>query len=245
MNEINLGNVCWIKIANKSRSILGKYSELLWGTILRALLKMKKNGNILDLGCGNGSFLKTAENHYVSFGLDVDTLSMKESKTKCKKTFLTLSSATNLPVKNVYFDVVTAFEVLEHIINPFEVMSQIYHVLKDDGVFIMSTPNLSSFGRKIKGDKWYGFSDPTHISLLSPEIWIEMISRCGFEVIDSYSSGLWDTPYIRGMPLLLQHLFIRGSSILFFSLGFKLPKFGEHLFIISKKIHMSKVVAIE
>ncbi len=59
----------------------------------------------------------------------------------------------------------------------------------------LATPNLSSMLKPLKGERWIGYQDPTHISLHTPEEWKEMIRTCG----DENHQGLCG--WILGCPL--------------------------------------------
>ncbi|BDH79958.1 hypothetical protein MTTB_13370 [Methanothermobacter tenebrarum] len=55
-----------------------------------------------------------------------------------------------LPYKKGEFDLVVFFEVIEHLLNPHHALNEIYKVLRDEGVLILSTPNLSKLSNRIR-----------------------------------------------------------------------------------------------
>lgn len=75
------------------------------------------------------------------------------------------------------FDVVFAFEVLEHFDNPIENIRKISRFLKDDGVFIGTSPY--PYAKNI-------FADKTHNFVLHPENWKQLFLKNGFKKVDIY-----------------------------------------------------------
>lgn len=79
---------------------------------------------LLDLGCGDKSFVKSFKNLY-AIGLDKKYGQNIEEK---------------LSYKDNYFDYITMLAVIEHLNNPSKVIKEGYRVLKEDGLLIITTP---------------------------------------------------------------------------------------------------------
>ncbi|BDZ71667.1 class I SAM-dependent methyltransferase [Methanobacterium petrolearium] len=54
-----------------------------------------------------------------------------------------VQDATNLQFEDKSWDIITSFDVIEHLNNPDDLLSESYRVLKDEGLFIISSPNLA------------------------------------------------------------------------------------------------------
>jgi SAM-dependent methyltransferase len=202
----------------------------------RYLRKEKKTGKLLDIGCGVGNFLIHAEKYYEAYGVDISPFAVGYAKRKLKRAALVVASANNLPFYDNTFDVVTCFDVLEHIKDPKEALKEIYRVLKLRSLLLIRVPNIDSIGREIKKRNWYGFRDKTHISLLCNERWIKLVEEAGFTIVEVFNDGLWDTPYINKIPKIFQDVLIKIPSILLFQCGVRFPKrLGENLYIIAIK----------
>jgi hypothetical protein len=68
----------------------------------------------------------------------------------------------------------------------------------------LATPNLGSPSRRLKGKRWYGFGDETHISMKHSREWLDLLRAAGFRVRKAFGDGLWDVPYVPLVPNLLQ-----------------------------------------
>lgn len=100
--------------------------------------------SVLDIGCGEGygSFYLASVAESVK-ALDYDNAVIDYAKDKYQKDnlrFYTMD-VNNLSSLNDRFDVVTSFQVIEHIRDPDGFLKNIKNLLKENGVFICSTPN--------------------------------------------------------------------------------------------------------
>lgn len=208
----------------------------LWRRWIKIIRKYKHSGKLLDAGCGEGYFLEYAEKHYETYGIDASEYCIKEAKQRTNRTKLYVGGITHLDYDDEYFDVVTCLDVLEHLDNPGTVIQEFYRVLKVGGVFVIRVPNIHSIGAKWKKDKWFGYRDNTHVSLLSNKEWFEVVRESNFKILDTFYDGLWDTPYFRGAPKIVQDVFIKYPSLTLFWLGKKFSRrYGENSCVIAKK----------
>jgi SAM-dependent methyltransferase len=66
-----------------------------------------------------------------------------------------------------YFDVVTMWDVIEHLHDPFETLLEIRRILKPGGKLIISTPNAYSWDATLFGRYWIGLDFPRHLYVFS------------------------------------------------------------------------------
>jgi SAM-dependent methyltransferase len=93
-------------------------------------------GDVLDFGCGSkpyGSLFVNAKS-YIGVDIEVSGHNHKESKVDY------FYDGKKLPFNNQSFDAIVCFEVFEHVFNVEEVLSEIYRVLKPDGLLLISIP---------------------------------------------------------------------------------------------------------
>lgn len=216
--------------------LLLKERRPLWRRWMKIIHKYKASGKLLDIGCGPGFFLEHAERYYDAHGMDVSEYAIREAKQRTQTAKLSVGDATNLHYENDYFDIVTCFDLLEHLPNPELALQEFYRVLKNEGIRIIRVPNTSSLGARRKKEEWLGHRDKTHASLLSNEEGIDLLTENGFEIWEVFYDGLWDTPYFKGIPKLLQDIIIKFPLLTLFWLGIKFSKkYGENLCMIACK----------
>jgi len=121
---------------------------------LRILTEMKvKAYRYLDLGCGSGELLteKVAKtvNAKEIYGVDLNEKALEIAKDKGINVFNIDLSKDKIPLDDNSADLVTAFELIEHLINPDHLLREIFRILNPSGHLLLSTPNLASWTNRI------------------------------------------------------------------------------------------------
>lgn len=221
---------------NYPQSLIDEKKKLNNKFWIRYLRRLKPNGKLLDIGCGEGFFLEVAQKHWETYGVDISEYAINKAKKRCKKTRLYVQDATKLDFDNNQFDIIVCFDVLEHLPEPKLCLLNCNRILKANGLLLISTPNLHSLGRIWKQKNWFGYRDSTHISILSKKVWIEFLAHSNFSILKIFYDWLWDSPYFSKAPVFLQHLIFKIPSTLLFCLGIHSTKvLGENLYITTIK----------
>ncbi len=134
-----------------------------YNRLLDQFEKYRESGNILDLGCGQGDFLIEAKKrNWNVYGVEYS----ESAVNLCKSRGIEMhqGSLTEDVFGDMQFDVITSFEVIEHINNPNDFMSAATHKLKEKGLFYCTTPNFNSILRFFEKDKFKMICYPEHIS---------------------------------------------------------------------------------
>jgi 2-polyprenyl-3-methyl-5-hydroxy-6-metoxy-1,4-benzoquinol methylase len=225
------------KILKKDRGDRG----ILYGFWMRYLKRNVPVGaRVLEVGCGVGFFGRRLQEYYSYTGLDISLDALKYCREVNNIKSVVHSSTESLPFSENYYDVVIAFDVVEHLNDPSLFFSEAYRVLKLSGMLILSTPNIYSFGVKKKsGSKILVpsmFKDKTHISLLAPETWLSLLQTAGFSIVRRGTDNLWDIPYYERIPLLIQKIILIPLNVfILLVFGFLSWNQGENLIIIARK----------
>ncbi len=108
-----------------------------------------KNKIVLDAACGTGYGSSFLVEHDASEVIGIDNaddaiLHCNENYSNPKLSFKK-ADCLNLPFEDSTFDTTVSFETIEHLENPNKFLTEIKRILKNDGVFIVSTPNIESY----------------------------------------------------------------------------------------------------
>lgn len=157
-----------------------------WLKIQRNLLrfqliqKYKKNGKIYDVGAGFGHFMLTGK----QLGYQVTGIEMSRANVEFAKKEL------NLPVKygnfldedeHQKYDIITLWDVLEHIDEADEVVQKAAMLLNPDGYIFIQVPQWGSFFQSIMKDKWWAMG-LDHVNYFSKKTITKLLAAYGFEV---------------------------------------------------------------
>ena len=188
----------------------GKFSQYWWSNRFFAGL-VRKNAKpgmrLLEVGCGLGHLVGQLSSDFVTLGLDINHWALVKARSVASSTNLQVGSAQELPFSNESFGAVIIKHVVEHLDKPERCIEELGRILAPGGVLILATPNLESLLKPLKGDKWIGYQDPTHIALKTPGEWLELLKKVGFNIEKVFADGFWDVPYIPWVPKSLQKIF--------------------------------------
>jgi SAM-dependent methyltransferase len=103
---------------------------------------LSRDANILDLGCGQGEFVRIlVEAQYRVVGVDISSKAVELAKKALPSVdFRVLKEDRSIPCESSRFDAVWSTEVIEHIFDIHQHLSEINRVLKAGGIYILTTP---------------------------------------------------------------------------------------------------------
>jgi SAM-dependent methyltransferase len=221
------------------------------GKNLPKLLFQKLNANscVLDVGCGSGKFLNEVKN---VFGCKVYGLDISEQAAKTVKDNYGLDIFTGLitdaPFPPDNFDVITAWQYMEHIHNPLESLRMFYRLLKPDGLCLISTPNFNSFNAKIFKNRWFGLECPRHLYIYTPETINKLLQKAGFSLtaisydkssknlINSLQYYLYEDNYSPEHRDRVKNTLMIKAVLSPLSRIFALLKMSDNMIVIAKKV---------
>ena len=170
-------------------------------------------GRCLDVGCANGVFVATLEEE---FGDKVQTEGVELSEravAEGRQRGLTLHVGTMADVPgDEKFDVITAFDVLEHVIDPAEFLTQLTDRLAPGGRLVITVPNTGGIVRRLMGRRWYFYIPEEHLTYFDRTNLPRFVRRFGLDVVDvgaTYKPMTYDyalTQFAEFNPLIYQVL---------------------------------------
>ncbi|MGH7492594.1 MAG: class I SAM-dependent methyltransferase [bacterium] len=124
--------------------------------------KFKVTGRLLDVGCGRGYFLKTAEEHgFEVSGVEISARAVEfaRDQMKVEAARKTLEEMQNTSEK---FDAITLWHVLEHFHDPYDALQRVRELLSENGVCFVEVPNWHSLKFMLSRYKWQGGNHPRY-----------------------------------------------------------------------------------
>lgn len=126
-------------------------------------------GQLLDVGCGNGGFLKRMRDFGWSVaGLDVAA----EVAIRVRRQLGIQVHIGTLPHPHLNpesFDAVTMWHVLEHVPDPRGLLRSAADLLRPNGLLVIEVPNIASWSFAEFGSDWFGLELPRHFQHFDPE----------------------------------------------------------------------------
>jgi len=153
---------------------------------VRLIQKYARGTNLLDIGCAQGFFLFSASKAgYTTKGIEISqdaaAYAIKEFGLDVEaKPFEELRFPENS------FDVVTLWQVLEHVPYPLMVLKEVYRILKPGGLVVASTPNIEGIPAKILRKKWWDIKR-LHINQFTTKTLADILHNAGFKKMSSVS----------------------------------------------------------
>jgi 2-polyprenyl-3-methyl-5-hydroxy-6-metoxy-1,4-benzoquinol methylase len=136
---------------------------------------------VLDVGCGNGSFLAWArELGWECYGVEIDPVAADVARNL--GVAILGSEVRELGTEYAgSFDAITLSHVIEHLYDPMEVLRQCWSLLKPGGSIWLETPNTDSLGYEVYGSHWRGLEAPRHLVLFNTASLRWSLEHAGFE----------------------------------------------------------------
>ncbi len=138
----------------------------------------RKPGRLLDVGCGNGTFmLRAKEAGWDVEGIEPD-LTAAQQATSAGLCIHAMLPQSFEPAKQ--YDRVTLSHVIEHVHDPLELFEKCFQMLIPNGEIWLSLPNIAGFGHRLYGRNWFALDPPRHLFLPKVKILKEMLLIAGF-----------------------------------------------------------------
>jgi SAM-dependent methyltransferase len=134
----------------------------------RLIEKHCSGGALLDVGCATGNFLAEMRRsgRWQVVGIEPNELAASEARAK-HGLDVRLGRLTEVDLPTESFDVVTLWNVLEHLHGPIDDLRRISDWLKPGGWFVFSIPNLDSVDARLFGKRWVEWELPRHLYFFS------------------------------------------------------------------------------
>lgn len=204
------------------------------------------NKLLLDVGAGFGTFCEEVrEKNFFEKIIALEP--SHELAEACRKKGL---EVIEQPIENTHLkevDIITNFELIEHLFWPKDFINACSKILSNDGLFILTTPNVKGFDLLTLGKLHINFAGPNHLNYFHPKSLVMLLQNCNFEVLEILTPGKLDAEMVRN-KIISNEINTKNQPFLKYilldewdNLGKKFQKFladnllSSHLWIVARK----------
>ena len=143
---------------------------------------------LLDIGCGNGTFLISMRKQgWLSFGTEIAPSGHIKGN---MKEFIRKEDFKNTDFEKNYFDLVTLWHSLEHVEDPLGYLIKAKRVLRTGGTLLLEIPNFQSWQARFFKDDWFNLDVPRHLFHFSPKSINIILKEAGFDKVTVKNGSL-------------------------------------------------------
>ena len=142
---------------------------------------------LLDVGAYTGVFLEIAAQHgWDAWGVEPSSWAVRKAQGRGLQMVEGTLQTADLP--DAHFDVVTLWDVIEHVADPRETLRLAHRLLAPGGLLVVHTIDIDSLFARLMGPRWPWLME-MHIYYFSRTTLRKMLEQCGFEVLGDRPQG--------------------------------------------------------
>lgn len=157
----------------------------------RFVTRFQREGRLLDVGCATGQFLADMRDFgdWQLLGVEMNPRAALIARRRHGLPVV-IARFEELELPPAAFDVVTLWDVLEHLPEPVARLRAVRESLKPDGWLFLSVPILDSLDARLFGGHWIGLDLPRHLQIFSHRSLRHMFRVTGFRIVaTAYPTG--------------------------------------------------------
>ncbi len=137
---------------------------------------------ILDVGCAAGYFGEVMrERGHEVWGIEPSAAIVGEARKRLGDEHVHLGTLDDAPYDKASFDLVTLWDVIEHVPDPGGALRTVHGLLKPGGLLLLETQNVESRFARLLGRRWQHFKQAEHLWHFSPSTITRLLGAGGFE----------------------------------------------------------------
>ena len=168
------------------RRYLGRKKK--WLNIVKLIKKHIDHGRLLEIGCSYGLFLKTAKNSgFEVKGIEISDDAVRHAKEKFELDVVCGDLQNILKEISSGFDIICMWHTIEHLIDPDKTFRMLRNQLNDNGLLVLTTPNVKSLPARRLGMFWEWVNPPKHLFLFDNNTISRLLEEQGYKIIDIFT----------------------------------------------------------
>ncbi|HJO39554.1 MAG TPA: class I SAM-dependent methyltransferase [Vicinamibacterales bacterium] len=146
-------------------------------------------GRWLDIGCATGDFMMAARPYVMQVsGIEMSSYAADQARARGPLD-VTTGDVLDVSLGAEPFDVVTMWDVVEHVTDPLATLRRASDALRDGGVLALSTGDIESVAARVMGRFWHLMIPPRHLYFFSPSTIASLLDRAGFDAVSVSKPG--------------------------------------------------------
>ncbi len=178
--------------ADRGYDDYGNLESSLRLTFARRLSRMPRpspGSRLLDVGAAYGFALDEARHAgWMAVGLEISAAAARRAG-ELAAGRLVLANASGVPFASDAFDVVTLWDVLEHLPEPHGVLTEVGRILRPGGRLVLTTGDVGSLIARISGSRWHLYTIPEHLFFYTRKSLRILLQAHGFRVESLRAEG--------------------------------------------------------
>ena len=148
---------------------------------IETIKQLTSGKRLLDVGCATGFFLEAAsEQGFDVRGVEFSTVAISLARPDIQGRIVCGDVNALSNKEEAKFDVVSAFDIIEHVQDPAKFLSEIHEILEPGGIFALSTPDTGHFLRYVMASKWPMLQPMQHTVLFSRRGLTALLESSGY-----------------------------------------------------------------
>ena len=146
-------------------------------------------GRLLDVGAGFGHFVHAAAGHFDARGFEPSPMAVDWARRHFGAAVEAGTLDAHAAANEGRIDVITMFDVIEHLDDPRAALRHGHRALAPDGWLFLSTPDFGSLVAQLLGRHWYYLDLEQHVSLFSAANLSSLLQQVGFDIVERRTLG--------------------------------------------------------
>ncbi|HEY0070846.1 MAG TPA: class I SAM-dependent methyltransferase [Chloroflexia bacterium] len=199
-----------------------------WRPFLEVVEASRHYNRLLDVGCATGEFLLAARTReWEVYGVETSPPAAAQAERLAGGTVHAGTLETS-HFPEAYFDVITMWDVIEHLQDPRAYLQKAHSLLRPEGLLSITTPNIRSLAYRLLGPDWTPVGPNDHLYYFAPRTLARLLDECGFSIYVMHTMATelatWHqwlphpalhrfAPRLRALSLPLTNRFLLGDTL--------------------------------